>query len=109
MTPLNLLVLTAAILCEVGGTVSLRMVSVGSRWWWLGVAAGYSVAFSLMAVVLAGGMPLGVAYGIWAATGVALTAVISRVFFKEPLTWIMGVGLALIVGGVLLIEAGAVH
>ena len=41
--------------------------------------------------------------------GVALTALISRVFFKEPLTWIMGLGIALIVGGVLLIEIGATH
>ncbi|WP_183085927.1 SMR family transporter [Kocuria rhizophila] len=106
---MSLIVLAVAILCEVGGTVSLRMVSVGSRWWWLGVAAGYLVAFSLLAVVLGGGMPLGVAYGIWAATGVALTALISRVFFKEPLTWIMGAGLVLIVGGVLLIETGAAH
>ena len=85
------------------------MVSVGSRLWWLGVAAGYAVAFSLLGVVLVEGMPLGVAYGIWAAAGVALTALISRVFFKEPLTWIMGAGLALIVGGVLLIETGAAH
>lgn len=109
MTGLSLIVLAVAILCEVGGTVSLRMVSVGSRLWWLGVAAGYAVAFSLLGVVLVEGMPLGVAYGIWAAAGVALTALISRVFFKEPLTWIMGAGLALIVGGVLLIETGAAH
>ena len=109
MTVLSYDLLGVAILCEVGGTVSLRMVSVGSRLWWLGVAAGYAVAFSLLGVVLVEGMPLGVAYGIWAAAGVALTALISRVFFKEPLTWIMGAGLALIVGGVLLIETGAAH
>lgn len=109
MTVLSYVLLGVAILCEVGGTVSLRMVSVGSRLWWLGVAAGYAVAFSLLGVVLAEGMPLGVAYGIWAAAGVALTALISRVFFKEPLTWIMGAGLVLIVGGVLIIETGAAH
>ena len=109
MTVFSYVLLGVAILCEVGGTVSLRMVSVGSRLWWLGVAAGYAVAFSLLGVVLVEGMPLGVAYGIWAAAGVALTALISRVFFKEPLTWIMGAGLALIVGGVLLIETGAAH
>lgn len=106
MSAVSYALLAVAILCEVGGTVALRMVSVGSRLWWLGVAAGYLVAFSLLGVVLAQGMPLGVAYGIWAATGVALTALISRVFFKEPLTWVMALGLALIVGGVLLIETG---
>ena len=96
MTGLSLIVLAVAILCEVGGAVAARMVSVGGRRGRLGV-------------VLAEGMPLGGAYGLWAAAGVAITAVISRVFFKEPLTWIMGAGLVLIVGGVLLIETGAAH
>ena len=39
----------------------------------------------------------------------ALAAVISRLVFQEPLTWVMSLGLVLIVGGVLLIETGAAH
>ena len=58
---------------------------------------------------LAEGVPLGVAYGIWAAAGVAIMAVLSKILFKEPLTWLMGFGIILIVGGVLLIELGAAH
>ena len=54
----------------------------------------------------AGGLGLGVAYGVWAATGVALTAVGSRLLFDEPLTPLMGAGLALIIVGVLLVELG---
>ena len=54
-------------------------------------------------------MPLGVAYGIWAAAGVALTAIGSRVFFKEPLTRVMVLGIALIMAGVLLVELGTSH
>lgn len=73
------------------------------------MVAGDFTAFTLLAAVLAQGMALGVAYGIWAAAGVALTAVISRLVFKEPLTWVMSLGLVLIVGGVLLIETGAAH
>ena len=60
-------------------------------------------------LALAGGMALGVAYGIWAASGVALTAILSKFLFKEPFTWLMGLGIVLIVGGVLCIELGAVH
>jgi small multidrug resistance pump len=52
-------------------------------------------------------MPLGVAYGIWTAAGVALTAVFGRVIFKQRFTWVMALGIALIMGGVLLIEVGA--
>jgi small multidrug resistance pump len=56
------------------------------------------------------GMPVGIAYGIWTACGVALVAVVARFLFQEPLTWVMALGIALIVAGVLTIEmAGAVH
>jgi small multidrug resistance pump len=56
------------------------------------------------------GMPVGIAYGVWTACGVALVAVIARFLFAEPLTWVMVAGIGLIVAGVLTIEmAGAVH
>ena len=43
------------------------------------------LAFTLLTLTLDQGMSLGVAYGIWAAAGVALTALGSRVFFKESI------------------------
>ena len=43
------------------------------------------------------------------SAGVALTAILSRVLFQEPLTRVMSLGIALILGGVLLIELGAAH
>lgn len=105
------LLLAVAILAEVGATLSLRMASAprAKRTWYIPVAAGYLIAFSLLSVVLALGVPLGVAYGIWAASGVALTAVLSKFIFKESLTWVMGLGIVLIVGGVLMIELGSAH
>lgn len=109
MTALALISLIAAIIGEVSGTVSLRMATTGRKTWWIGVAAGYILAFTMLSVTLAQGVALGVAYGIWAAAGVVITAILSRIFFKEPLTWVMGLGIILIVGGVLLIELGAVH
>lgn len=85
------------------------MVATGRKAWLAGVLVGYLVAFSMLLGALAEGMGIGVAYGVWAASGVALTAVLSRLLFAEPLTWVMGLGIVLIVGGVLLIEAGASH
>lgn len=99
------MLLAAAIVSEVFGTMSLRL-AVGRRLWYLGVALGYLSAFSLLSLALSHGIPLGVAYGIWAAAGVALTALLSRVLFKEPFTWLMRLGVVLIIGGVLLIETG---
>ena len=99
--------LAGAIACEVGATLALRVAAVGSkRRWYAAVAAGYVVAFVLLSLSLHEGLGLGVAYGVWAAVGVALTALASRWLFEEPLTWLMGGGIALIIGGVVLIEVG---
>ncbi|TDC79434.1 SMR family transporter [Actinomadura sp. 7K507] len=105
------LLLMGAILTEVAGTLSLRMASQpgGHKAWFLAVAAGYLAAFVFLALALYDGLGIGVAYGIWAATGVALTAVASRVLFKEALTRVMGLGIVLIAAGVLFIELGATH
>ncbi|WP_163165978.1 SMR family transporter [Arthrobacter sp. Alg241-R88] len=103
------LLLAGAILTEVTATLFLRVASAGKRRWYLPVGVGYFLAFTLLTLTLDQGMSLGVAYGIWAAAGVALTALASRVFFKETITPIMMLGLGLIIGGVLLIELGAAH
>lgn len=101
--------LLGAILTEVAATVSLRIASQGKKVWYLMVGAGYALAFVLLGLTLSLGMGLGVAYGIWAATGVALTALAGQLLFEEPLTPTMILGLGLIIGGVLVIELGATH
>jgi small multidrug resistance pump len=103
--------LAGAILVEVFATLSLR-ASDGFRKkaWIVPVVAGYLASFYLLWVSLGLGMPVGIAYGVWSACGVALVAVIARFLFDEPLTWVMGLGIALIIGGVLTIEmVGAAH
>ncbi|WP_028659139.1 DMT family transporter [Nocardioides insulae] len=101
------LLLAGAILSEVGATLGLRMAALRRPRWYTVVVVGYLTAFTLLALTLHAGMPLGVAYGVWAATGVALTTLASRALFGEPVTGVMAAGIALIVGGVLLIEFGA--
>jgi len=96
-----------AVFSEVGATLALRMASVGSRLWWIVVGVGYIVAFAALNLSLKLGTPLGVAYGFWAAAGVALTAIAGHLLFGERLTWLMALGIALIIGGVLLVQAGA--
>lgn len=98
--------LAVAICCELAATLSLRMAVDNARWY-AAVVPGYLVAFVFLSFALAEGMPLGVAYGIWTAAGVALAAVLSRLLFREPLTPLMGAGIVLIAGGVLLVELGA--
>jgi small multidrug resistance pump len=101
------LFLAGAIVFEVMGTLALRMAATGQRAYYAAVAAGYLLTFVFLSLALGEGLGIGVAYGIWAASGVALTAIASRVLFEEPLTPVMGGGIALIIGGVLLVELGA--
>lgn len=104
------LTLAAAILVEVAATLSLR-ASDGFRnkKWLIPVILGYIVAFALIYVTFSLGMPVGVAYGVWSAAGVALVAVVARVLFDDPLTLVMVAGIGLIIAGVLTIElSGAV-
>ncbi len=82
--------LAGAILVEVLATLSLR-ASDGFRKkaWIVAVVAGYLLSFYLLWVSLGLGMPVGIAYGVWSACGVALVAMIARVLFDEPLTSVM--------------------
>lgn len=101
--------LAGAILFEVIGTIALR-ASEGfrKRIWIIPVTIAYLVSFYLLWLTLALGMHVGIAYGVWTACGVAVVAVAATVLFNEPLTWLMGLGIALIVAGVLTIEMAGV-
>jgi small multidrug resistance pump len=102
--------LILAIICEVSATLSLRASDGFRRRLWLVPAAvGYIVAFSCLALSLKMGMQVGVAYGVWTATGVALVAILARAIWKDPLTKKTTLGIALIAAGVLLVETGTGH
>ncbi|NLU83642.1 SMR family transporter [Rhodococcus sp. HNM0569] len=98
--------LALAIVCEVTATLSLRQ-SLDHPAWLVVVVTGYAGAFVALALVLRTGVPIGVAYGVWAAIGVAATAVLAAVLFDDPLTVQIGIGIALVIVGVLLVELGS--
>lgn len=97
--------LLLAIASEVTATLSLR-ASDGfrKRIWLIPVLVFYVLAFTFLSLTLRTGMPVGIAYGIWAAVGIVLIALIARVAWKDPLTKRMIVGIALITVGVILVE-----
>lgn len=102
--------LALAIVSEVAATVSLRLSEGLSRPVpSIVVVAGYVAAFLLLSRALVAGIPLGVAYGIWAAAGVALVALIGWAFLGDGLTLVQIGGIALVIGGVLALELGAEH
>jgi len=105
------LFLALAIVGEVIATTFLKLTSGEKAVWWAYpiVVVGYIFAFVMLSQTLSKGVPLGIAYAIWAGVGVVLVAIISWVFFHEALTWQQLVGMALVVGGVVLLEAGGKH
>ncbi|PFG20080.1 DMT family transporter [Serinibacter salmoneus] len=103
------LFVAGAIVFEVAATMALRAAVHGTRAWYILVGSGYLVSFTMLSLALAAGIPLGVAYGVWSATGIALTAILSKFIFKEPLTLLMTIGIALVIGGVVFVETGVSH
>lgn len=100
--------LLIAIALEVTATLSLRAAEGFTHPLWLiPVVVGYTGSLWLLSIVLDRGMPVGVAYGIWAAIGVVLTAVMGTVLFDELLGSVQIVGIGAIVLGVLLVELGS--
>ena len=77
-----------AIATEVTGTMSLAG-AMDRPWLYAVTAVGELASFYLLIKVLQAGMPLGVAYGVWSALGVAATAVLSSIFLDEVFTGAM--------------------
>jgi small multidrug resistance pump len=103
------LYLAAAIISEVIATSFLKYASGPKNVWWayLIVGVGYILSFVLLSATLRAGVPLGIAYAIWAGVGVVAVAIISWVVFHESLTWQQIVGMVLVIGGVGLLELGS--
>lgn len=105
------LFLALAITGEVIATTFLKLTSGEKAVWWAYpiVGVGYLFAFTMLSLTLSRGVPLGIAYAIWAGVGVVLVAIISWLAFGELLTWQQLAGMALVVGGVVLLETGGRH
>jgi small multidrug resistance pump len=107
---LSWILLAGAIVTEVTATVSLKLSDGFTKLWpSIIVLIGYAAAFFLLSQVLKRGMAIGVAYGVWAAVGVGLVALVGAIFLEEGLTWLQVGGLVLIAAGVLALELGAAH
>ncbi|KJL24758.1 Multidrug transporter EmrE [Microbacterium oxydans] len=100
--------LLLAIALEVSATLSLRAAEgFAHPLWLIVVVLGYTGSLWLLSVVLDRGMAVGVAYGIWSAIGVVLTAALGTVLFGELLGPVQIIGVGVIVVGVLLVELGS--
>lgn len=102
--------LSAAIISEVIASLSLKASDGFSKPAYAALmVVGYISAFTFLTLALGRDLPLGVAYGIWAAAGVAAVAILSVPIFNETLSLMQGAGIALVIAGVAALELGAAH
>lgn len=100
------IVLAAAILFEVAGTVSLKLADGFTRLIpSLAVFSFYGISLALLAFALKT-IPVSTAYAIWSALGTAAIALIGIVAFREPATAVKLVSLILVIVGVIGLHMG---
>ncbi len=96
--------LAIAIIAEVIGTSFLKQAEGFTRLWpSVAVILSYIVAFYFLSLTLRT-LPVGIAYAVWAGTGVALIALVGFIFFGQLLDWPALIGIALIIAGVAIIN-----
>lgn len=67
------------------------------------VVVGYGVAFYYLSLSLKT-IPLGISYAIWSGVGVVAVSIIGWVYYKQALDIAAIIGMAMILGGVLVIH-----
>lgn len=98
------LILALAVLAETIGTSALQASQQFTRPLpSVLVVISYGVAFYLLTLVLRS-MPVGIAYAMWSGLGIVLIAIIGRVIFGQRLDLPAILGMAMILGGILVIH-----
>ena len=96
--------LAIAIICEVIGTTFLVKSEQFTRPVPTLIMGGlYAISFYLLTQTLKT-IPLGIAYALWGGLGIVLTSLVGLVLFKQSLDTAAVVGIAMIVGGVVVMN-----
>ena len=101
-----ILILSVAIVSEVLGTTSMKL-SEGFTQPVFGIvtAACYILSFMMLTFALKD-LSLGMAYGIWGGVGTFLTTLIGIIFWSDPFSIVVGIGMIAVVAGIALLSKG---
>ncbi|WP_342362665.1 multidrug efflux SMR transporter [Terrarubrum flagellatum] len=102
---MNYLYLAIAIVAEVIGTSALSASNGFTR---LAPSALTAVCFAIAFYFVSLAMrsiPVGVVYATWSGVGIVLITAVAWVWFKQMLDWPAIVGIAMIVAGVVIVNA----
>ncbi|MDR5859204.1 QacE family quaternary ammonium compound efflux SMR transporter [Halomonas eurihalina] len=96
--------LALAIIAEVVATSALKASEEFSRFWpSVLVVVGYVTAFYLLTLVFRT-LPVGITYAVWAGLGIVLVTLVGMVVYGERPDLPAVLGMALIIGGVAVIQ-----
>ena len=96
--------LLLAIVAEVVATSALKASDGFTRLWpAVIVVVGYSVSFYCLSLVLKT-IPVGITYAVWSGLGIVLISLVGWLLYGQKLDLPAVVGMAMIVGGVRVIQ-----
>ncbi|MFB4391608.1 MULTISPECIES: DMT family transporter [unclassified Pseudomonas] len=96
--------LTIAIFAEVIATASMKSVKgLSTPLPLMLMVCGYILAFWMLTLVVRT-IPIGIAYAIWAGMGIVMISVAALVIYGQKLDTPAMLGMAMIVGGVVVIQ-----
>ena len=102
--PLHYIYLIVAVAAETIGTTALQASNQFTR---VGptvlVVIAYGVAFYFLGIALKY-IPVGIAYALWSGLGIVLIACIGFAVFGQSLDLAAVIGLAMIIGGIVVIQ-----
>src|SRR3954453_2543967 len=102
-------VLLAAIAIEVASTAALpRTHAFREPGWTILVLGGYALSIWLLAIVIRH-IPVSVTYAVWAGLGTAGIALVGVLILGERLDVVKGLALAMIIGGVVVLNLHGAH
>ena len=99
-----ILILSVAIVSEVLGTTFMKL-SEGFTQPVFGIvtAVCYILSFVMLTFALKD-LSLGMAYGIWGGVGTFLTTLIGIIFWSDPFSIVVGIGMIAVVAGIALLS-----
>lgn len=104
LMPLHYIYLIVAVAAETIGTTALQASNQFTRVApTMLVVAAYGVAFYFLGIALKY-IPVGIAYALWSGLGIVLIALIGFTVFGQRLDLPAVVGLAMIIGGIVVIQ-----
>lgn len=104
MSPYVLLGLS--VLFEVFGTTFMKLSEGFTRpAFGIVTAVCYILSFAMLTLALKD-LSLGMAYGIWGGVGTFLTTLIGIIFWNDPFSIVVGIGMIAVVAGIALLSKG---